>query len=70
MPGANALGLGDPVELDERCSPEAHSPDLRVIWAFFRALAVPRFPALFSSAGAGRESLGGSAEVHNGTSIP
>jgi len=29
MASANALALGDPVKLDERCSPEAHSPDLR-----------------------------------------
>jgi len=34
MPSAHALGLGDPVTLDERCSPEAHSPDLRVFGLF------------------------------------
>jgi hypothetical protein len=39
----NALWLGDPVKLDERCSPEAHSPDL---W-HFRALSTPeQNPAL------------------------
>jgi hypothetical protein len=43
MPSANALGLGDPVKLDERCSLEAHSPDLR----HFRAFSTPeRNPAL------------------------
>ena len=26
LPSAHALGLGDPVKLDEQCSLEAHSP--------------------------------------------
>ena len=36
LPSAHALGLGDPVKLDERCSLEAHSPDLRHFRAFLR----------------------------------
>jgi len=35
LPSANAVVLGDPVELDERCSLEARSPDLRHFRAFF-----------------------------------
>jgi hypothetical protein len=32
------MWLGDPVKLDERCSLEAHSPDLR----HFQALSTPK----------------------------
>jgi len=35
MPSANPLWLGGPVELDERCSLVARSPDLRHFRAFF-----------------------------------
>jgi hypothetical protein len=36
---ANALWLGDSVKLDEQCSLEARSPNLRQSQAFFYALA-------------------------------
>ena len=37
MASANALALGDPAKLDERCSLEARSPDLRTSQAVFYA---------------------------------
>ncbi|GJQ34814.1 MAG: hypothetical protein JETCAE01_08240 [Anaerolineaceae bacterium] len=36
MASAKALGLGDPVKLDERCSLEARSPDLRKSHLYLR----------------------------------
>jgi hypothetical protein len=43
LPSAHALGLGDPVKLDERCSLEAHSPNLRHIRQAVRARVASSF---------------------------
>jgi hypothetical protein len=44
MTSANALVLGDPVKLDERCSPEARSPDLRIFKHLSLACRPPFVP--------------------------
>jgi len=45
IPSANALWLGDPTRLDERCSLEVRSPDLRDLQAFsgFGFILLPGF---------------------------
>jgi hypothetical protein len=66
-PNAHALGVGDPVKLDERCSPETHSPDLRQAFFWLRVYTAPKqSPRLPTCAPQGYNANRSAKEIKHG----